>query len=941
MASNTAVSSSSLSRYRPIIYAVICITAAASAVSLYNTFQTPAAPQLTRRGAVHRRRRRSATPSPESVQNDGVPTAVVDVRSREASLVGLHTPPANSGGWRSLEDGLAEIQSMVHRATLDPASTELGAYESLSALCLLQIVDRLGIEGEVDFRHPHEIPGFDAFLEQRGYPPDLLDHLPLDQDEERNTIAETEFGIPAPVDPIARQSVDGDPLRQLLYHISADRARQEGFVHRGVGCNACNMYPVHGIRWHCLNCADYDLCSDCEALGQHDKTHLFVKIQIPAPYLGSPRHMQPVVYPGRPGLLPRALPQELRSRLFKETKYELDQLDALYDQFTCLANVHPWDEDPNGLGAAINVAAFNKAFLPSYISTPKDNFLYRRYFAFFDSNDDGLIGFEEFVIGLAIIGKKLGETKKMRAAFDGYDDNGDGFISRKDCLHMFRSHFAIKMRITRDNLMADEDEFNLLAVQSNLAGSQPLNAIFQDDHERGNRTIPAKESLVQNSSFAPWHTTSLDDNVVQENREDRGPLWDAAVQEHRFADDVRQQRWQQRQFYIDEENGTRPPPGYQSDDDWETEEEQDDEPKANGAPRSALRGTPEESRPISPRSRSSSKVRFLDDDETRSEASNSSHRPKNERWGGYEVPEDEKDLGSDILYQVTQQGFIELLNPLFKLKETRAVLVHKTRAERKKWAKEIEEFEEDQRRKRKEQDNRQKDPLVATATAVQHAQEKREEEGEEESDASSTHATHISSLQNQELSQAEVDQEVTNAIAQAMGDPVQDVDNLIEGIVDEIRDSSLDDLLNQSGYSVGETPQTAPSEEIRTLDGAIRVEHLTEEVDMTLPHHRPSTPQLKDNGPSAPSRKEEATAEDSTAERTTDAKPEPQEPPSLERLALLSEANEFEKEIKERGGPGRVNFDEFLAKVSEHRHRRPREEGNMMFLEEWIDVGQI
>ncbi|KAF2103017.1 EF-hand, partial [Rhizodiscina lignyota] len=277
---------------------------------------------------------------------------------------------------------------------------------------------------------------------------------------------------------IAGQQPTGTALTQLLYHISEDRARQDGYVHRGVGCNACDMYPIHGVRWHCINCADYDLCSDCEAQGQHTKTHLFIKINIPAPYLGSPRQMQPVIYPGEPGMLPRALPQDLRRRLVEETKFDPEELNALYDQFTCLANVHPWEGDPNELGAAIDANSFNRAFLPSWISPPKDNFVYRRYFTFFDSNDDGCIGFEEFVAGLSIQSLKQGYLRKLQAVFNGYDEDGDGYISRKDCLHMFRSHFIIKLQITRDHLMLEEEELHLLLERNRIDGSQPLNSIF-------------------------------------------------------------------------------------------------------------------------------------------------------------------------------------------------------------------------------------------------------------------------------------------------------------------------------------------------------------------------------------------------------------------------------------------------------------------------------
>ena len=77
------------------------------------------------------------------------------------------------------------------------------------------------------------------------------------------------------------------------------------------------------------------------------------------------------------------------------------------------------------------------------------------------------------------------------------------------------------------------------------------------------------------------------------------------------------------------------------------------------------------------RSRSSSKVRFedgltTDDDgqDVRSVTSVSSRSiPVNERWGGYEIPEPEEDVGREVLYQVTQEALNEVIDPIFKMRE--------------------------------------------------------------------------------------------------------------------------------------------------------------------------------------------------------------------------------------------------------------------------------
>lgn len=156
------------------------------------------------------------------------------------------------------------------------------------------------------------------------------------------------------------------------------------------------------------------------------------------------------------------------------------------------------------------------------------------------------------------------------------------------------------------------------------------------------------------------------------------------------------ERWRRRAFYTDEEDGAAAPPGYERDPDFDGMSEEDDSEDGDADEDAIDEQQPaSESHPPSPRSRSSSKVRFqddLDDLEIRSTTSSRSI-PVGERWGGFEVPEVERDVGKEVLYQVTQQGFNELLDILFKPKEDLLMQVYRTRTERKIWAREIERFE--------------------------------------------------------------------------------------------------------------------------------------------------------------------------------------------------------------------------------------------------------
>ena len=92
---------------------------------------------------------------------------------------------------------------------------------------------------------------------------------------------------------------DVQTLLTLLYKIGEAQSRRENTLHRGISCNICSANPLNGVRFKCLNCVDYDVCSRCEPSCDHDLTHVFVKISVPIPPLANPRTtLLPVFYPG-------------------------------------------------------------------------------------------------------------------------------------------------------------------------------------------------------------------------------------------------------------------------------------------------------------------------------------------------------------------------------------------------------------------------------------------------------------------------------------------------------------------------------------------------------------------------------------------------------------------------------------------------------------------
>lgn len=54
------------------------------------------------------------------------------------------------------------------------------------------------------------------------------------------------------------------------------------FIHKNHTCDGCDVYPIMGDRYHCMNsrCIDFDLCGSCKARGdRHNPTHELMRCQ--------------------------------------------------------------------------------------------------------------------------------------------------------------------------------------------------------------------------------------------------------------------------------------------------------------------------------------------------------------------------------------------------------------------------------------------------------------------------------------------------------------------------------------------------------------------------------------------------------------------------------------------------------------------------------------
>lgn len=295
----------------------------------------------------------------------------------------------------------------------------------------------------------------------------------------------------------------------LLYRIAEEQSIREGYIHRGIECNSCHQLPIRGIRFRCVNCCDYDLCEQCEANEQHIKTHVFLKIKVPIPFLGSPRQTPlPVFYPGKP-IVTQDLSFSEVVQHAKENDLTHSEVKAVRDQFLCLAS--PLVDRSSVEVFAITRQAFDRCLIPSgTVRSAATDLLYGRMFDFYDTNRDGLISFGEFISGLACLTKRSRADEKLQRIFTGYDMDQDGWVRRRDFRRIFKAYYALNRELAKDMVAAwgkDPDE-------NFLMGSQPISSAFQNGgvmttrteagygkerDEHGDYIIPSGEGLVRDA----------------------------------------------------------------------------------------------------------------------------------------------------------------------------------------------------------------------------------------------------------------------------------------------------------------------------------------------------------------------------------------------------------------------------------------------------------
>src|SRR5207248_842083 len=135
---------------------------------------------------------------------------------------------------------------------------------------------------------------------------------------------------------------------------------------------------------------------------------------------------------------------------------------------------------------AMDRDGFDKCFCPpTSLRSPPPNLVYDRMFAFYDTNDDGKIGFEEFLTGLVNL-KDTTRNAHLQRIFRAYDMDNDGFVCRKDFLRLFRAYYSYSKEMAIASVAAfdpnQDDPYTRDAerdeAKKKVEGGRPISAIF-------------------------------------------------------------------------------------------------------------------------------------------------------------------------------------------------------------------------------------------------------------------------------------------------------------------------------------------------------------------------------------------------------------------------------------------------------------------------------
>ncbi|KAG9637362.1 hypothetical protein KCU77_g6301, partial [Aureobasidium melanogenum] len=636
-----------------------------------------------------------------------------------------------------------------------------------------------------------------------------------------------------------------------------------------------------------------------------------------------------------------ALRTSLKKELAADSGFEDLEIQVFYDQFGCKANV-AYPEDPMQIGFAIDRHAFNKLMMsPTWKRPAEPSVLYDRMFSFYDTDNNGLIGFREYVSGIAYL-RRPNKQNSLERVFLGYDFDGDGYISRRDFIRMLSAKYAIQKKLVEDTIRAAE--IDMVTYTSNIVrSSQPISAAFaQEDVPPGQTRLPTMkltdrfgESQVRPDA-GPFASAVLPDGLELPDSSLMGAVahrygvvalpenanqTDTLSVEQLTAFTISLDRsdsvaidgipdGEEPRFMVDTD--FRQIRSQSSPDEPEQRWHQDLADAAGGEHSAVRRALVQETLPDSEDLLPPLPADIL------------------ERGRAYEVPAAEKDFGSEVIFQVVQEGLNELIDPIFAKKERIAEQVRLTQDERRRFRQEIDEYVQEAKSRREELiAGSEVDPLMAIANAANNA----DHDSHERRHDSGTLDTLLHVEPTDAGARLPTPREIAMDLQEHIVQQSQALDDNLEDLETSIREQSLDDLLAQSGYIVDFSSDAAPAPTTQhdgagsdtnehqpsTLEDMLAdlpaLEDIPVDENRDLRHADIATHSTNYSPPIQHLQAPFSTPDmDSSASRFAPFQSDAAEQsgsPSQERLRELARLDEEERDIHVRGGPGRLNLEEF------------------------------
>ncbi|XP_035982023.1 Kv channel-interacting protein 2 isoform X7 [Fundulus heteroclitus] len=133
---------------------------------------------------------------------------------------------------------------------------------------------------------------------------------------------------------------------------------------------------------------------------------------------------------------------ESMDKLEEQTKFTKKELQVLYRGFK--------NECPSGVVNEENFKNIYSQFFPQGDSSMYAHFLFEA----FDTNKNGSVSFEDFVFGLSIILRGT-INDRLNWAFNLYDLNKDGCITKEEMLDIMKSIYDMMGKYTYPTMMDD------------------------------------------------------------------------------------------------------------------------------------------------------------------------------------------------------------------------------------------------------------------------------------------------------------------------------------------------------------------------------------------------------------------------------------------------------------------------------------------------------